>query len=264
MGPVGSVWAMAGAFFLLLVAGAAAGPPGSFFVYQRRSECHFNGTETESKTLRYFQRFIYNRQEVFYFDSQLGLYVALAPMVQSNVDRFNRDKDLLQSMMADVERFCRHNYGIYEPFALRRRIQPKLKITPMEYDSSSHNMMLICSVDSFFPTKIKITWLRNGKEEDKDMTTNPIDNGDWTYGIQVMLVTKPERGDVYTCQVEHASFASPASVQWEPQSDSARSKMWTGVVGILLGVVFVAAGLSFYLRNKKGQTVTQTTVGLMN
>uniref|UniRef100_H9GBC8 Ig-like domain-containing protein n=1 Tax=Anolis carolinensis TaxID=28377 RepID=H9GBC8_ANOCA len=129
---------------------------------------------------------------------------------------------------------------------------PKMRITS-DYKAPSHNTLLICFVDSFFPAKIKIRWLRNGKEEkgDQVMTSGLIDNGDWTYQMHEMLETQPERGDVYACQVEHDSFASPASIEWRPQSDAAKSKMWTGVVGLVLGVVFVAAGLSLYV--KKGE-----------
>ena len=78
------------------------------------------------------------------------------------------------------------------------------------------SVLLICTVDSFFPSKIKISWFRNGKEEDESrvFTTDLIRNGDWTFQMAVMLEAQPERGDVYACQVEHASFPEPVTVQW--------------------------------------------------
>ncbi|XP_062825534.1 H-2 class II histocompatibility antigen, E-S beta chain [Anolis carolinensis] len=249
-------------WLLLASEGASEGPPVDF-LYQEKGECFFsNGAGGEEPHVLFLQRFIYDRQEVARFDSDLGRYVALAPMVESNMDRWNRDPDTLRSMMTNVDAFCRHNYGIMEPFSLRRKIQPKMRITS-DYKAPSHNTLLICFVDSFFPAKIKIRWFRNGKEEkgDQVMTSGLIDNGDWTYQMHEMLETQPERGDVYACQVEHDSFASPASIEWRPQSDSAKSKMWTGVVGLVLGVVFVAAGLSLYIW--KGCAVPRTTVGLM-
>nr|XP_008119271.1 PREDICTED: H-2 class II histocompatibility antigen, E-S beta chain [Anolis carolinensis] len=244
--------------------GAAEGPPVNF-LYQVRAECFFSngtgGTGGEEPHVRFLLRNIYDRQEVDRFDSDLGRFVALAPISEPDVERWNKDPDALRSMMATVD-ICRHNYGIFDPFSLRRKIQPKMRITS-DYKAPSHNTLLICFVDSFFPAKIKIRWLRNGKEEkgDQVMTSGLIDNGDWTYQMHEMLETQPERGDVYACQVEHDSFASPASIEWRPQSDAAKSKMWTGVVGLVLGVVFVAAGLSLYV--KKGCTVPRTTVGLM-
>uniref|UniRef100_A0A670HMT1 Ig-like domain-containing protein n=1 Tax=Podarcis muralis TaxID=64176 RepID=A0A670HMT1_PODMU len=95
-------------------------------------------------------------------------------------------------------------------------VQPKVKITPTDnVESSPHNTLLICTVNRFFPAGIEIKWFRNGKEEPKVWTTDLIRNGDWTFHIEVMLETNPERGDVYTCQVEHASFEGPVTVQWD-------------------------------------------------
>ncbi|XP_044308312.1 HLA class II histocompatibility antigen, DR beta 5 chain-like [Varanus komodoensis] len=44
----------------------------------------------------------------------------------------------------------------------------------------------------------------------------------------------------------------------EPRaSESARSKVWTGVMGALLGMVYLAVGLSLYLRSKKASAIQQ-------
>nr|XP_060616713.1 H-2 class II histocompatibility antigen, E-S beta chain-like [Anolis sagrei ordinatus] len=248
----------------LAAEGAAEGPTVDF-LYQERGECFFSngtgGAGGEEPQVLFLSRLIYDRREVARFNSTLGQYVALAPMMESNVDRFNRDPNELRSLMANVD-LCRHNYDSLERFSLGRKIQPKMRITS-NYKASTRHTLLICFVDSFFPVKIKIRWFRNGKEEkgDQVMTSGLIDNGDWTYQMHEMLETQPEKGDVYACQVEHASFASPASIEWRPQSGAAKSKMWTGVMGLVLGVVFVAAGLALYVKN--GCAVPPTTVGLM-
>uniref|UniRef100_A0A670K1L4 H-2 class II histocompatibility antigen, E-S beta chain-like n=1 Tax=Podarcis muralis TaxID=64176 RepID=A0A670K1L4_PODMU len=244
-----------GALVVSASEGLGVEAPPEHFLYQSKSECHFsNGTQR----IRALDRYFFDRQELFYFDSDRGKYVAVAEMMESEVEEWNQDKDDLQSQIAEVDRFCRHNYEIDAPFAQARRVQPKVKITPTDnVESSPHNTLLICTVNRFFPAGIEIKWFRNGKEEPKVWTTDLIRNGDWTFHIEVMLETKPERGDVYTCQVEHASFEGPVTVKWEPQSDSARSKMWTGIVGIVLGLVFGATGLALYLKNKKGQAVPQ-------
>ncbi|XP_060616714.2 rano class II histocompatibility antigen, A beta chain-like [Anolis sagrei] len=265
MGPSlgGWVWAARLGALLLLAAAAEEGGPPAHFLFQVRAECFLpNGTGPGAEG-RLLYRAIYNRQDLYHFDSALGRFVALAPMGQATVDRVNRDPDQLRAWKANVDSFCRYNYEGTEPFALRRKLPPKMKITPTNSGtfSSSRNTMLICTVDHFFPVKITVRWLRNGKEEEEVMTTPVMDNGDWTYRILMMLETQPEKGDVYTCQVEHASSASPVSVEWKPQSDAAKSKMWTGIVGLVLGVVFVAAGFSLYV--KKGCAVPPPTVGLM-
>uniref|UniRef100_A0A8D0LBG9 Ig-like domain-containing protein n=1 Tax=Sphenodon punctatus TaxID=8508 RepID=A0A8D0LBG9_SPHPU len=103
--------------------------------------------------------------------------------------------------------------------------------------------------DGIYPSEIE--WFRNGQGETAGaVSTELLQNGDWTFQILVMLETAPRHGDVYTCQVEHASLGSPVTVQWEPQSDSARSKMLTGIGGFVLGLIFLALGLLVYLKNK--------------
>nr|XP_020670291.1 H-2 class II histocompatibility antigen, E-S beta chain-like [Pogona vitticeps] len=229
--------------------------PAEHFVYQWASEClYHNGTER----VRFLDRIAFGRQEFVRFDSDRGEFEAVTTLGEPSARYWNSQKDFLERMRRELERFCRINYGIFNLFASGRKIPPKLKIVPSE-NSLAPSVLLICTVDSFFPSKIKITWFRNGKEEDevRVFTTDLIRNGDWTFQMAVMLEAQPERGDVYACQVEHASFPEPVTVRWEAQSKSARRKMWTGVVGIVMGVVFAAAGISFYLKSKKGQAIPQ-------
>ncbi|XP_036625043.1 DLA class II histocompatibility antigen, DR-1 beta chain-like isoform X2 [Trichosurus vulpecula] len=79
-----------------------------------------------------------------------------------------------------------------------------------------------------------------------------ISNGDWTFQILVMLEMIPKHGDVYTCQVEHSSLQNPVIVVWEAQSRSAQGKMLSGVGGLVLGLIFLVAGLTVHLRSQKG------------
>uniref|UniRef100_A0ABM5FF66 H-2 class II histocompatibility antigen, E-S beta chain-like n=1 Tax=Pogona vitticeps TaxID=103695 RepID=A0ABM5FF66_9SAUR len=248
----------------------AAEPP-AHFLYQMTAECSFqsNGSEAGSgppspPRVRFLDRHFYDRQEIVRFDSDRGEYEAVTTLGEPDARYWNSQKERLDYARRAVDFFCRHNYALAERIASGRKIQPTLKIAPSE-SSLAQNILLICTVDKFFPSKIKVTWLRNGKEEEESrvFTTDLIRNGDWTFQMAVMLEAQPERGDVYACQVEHASFPEPITVRWEAQSKSARSKMWTGVVGIVMGVAFAAAGISFYLKSKKGQSIPQPA-GLMS
>uniref|UniRef100_A0A8D0DKD2 Ig-like domain-containing protein n=1 Tax=Salvator merianae TaxID=96440 RepID=A0A8D0DKD2_SALMN len=97
-----------------------------------------------------------------------------------------------------------------------QKVQPLVTITPMDHSTTSHNILLICNVGGFFPPKIAMKWFKNGEEEKGShvSSTDLIRNGDWTFQTEVMLETQPERGDVCTCQVDHASFKEPVTVQW--------------------------------------------------
>ncbi|XP_078243454.1 DLA class II histocompatibility antigen, DR-1 beta chain-like [Pogona vitticeps] len=244
-----------GRWGLLLAALAACLPqvesgarPAEHFVYQWASECFYhNGTER----VRLLDRYVLGRQEFVRFDSDRGEFEAVSTLGEPIARDWNSQKEILEVARRNVE-LCRHNWAIDWAFASSRRVQPKVKIAPSSSDSSSHNTLLICNVARFWPAEIEIKWFRNGKEEDESrvFTTDLIRNGDWTFQMAVMLEAQPERGDVYACQVEHASFPEPITVQWEPQSDSARSKMWTGVLGLVTGLVFFIAGLSLYVKSQ--------------
>ncbi|XP_062979023.1 rano class II histocompatibility antigen, A beta chain-like isoform X2 [Elgaria multicarinata webbii] len=243
-----------------LVPGSGGGkkpPPAPHFLLQVKWECRYsNGTGQPQ--VRFLAREVYGRRNFAHFDSDVGECVADAEWAEQDVQQWNRDKDHLRGWRAQVEVFCRHNYdNIFGPFSHRRRVQPSVSISPTKEDPLSPHTLLLCTAASFYPLEIEIQWLKNGQEQKEGVFYGEeLRNGDWTYQTQVMLETKPEHGDVYTCQVEHASLEAPITIQWEPlRSDSARSKVWTGAVGAVLGVVFVAVGLSLYRKKKKATPI---------
>uniref|UniRef100_A0A0B8RUB9 MHC class II antigen n=1 Tax=Philothamnus irregularis TaxID=1899461 RepID=A0A0B8RUB9_9SAUR len=262
---------------LMLLLGALAPIPGSeggketpaHFLYQDKAECRFlNGTQR----VRLLERHFYDRQEIAHFDSDLGKFVAVTPLAQPDVDRLNKDERVLRFQKAQVDSFCRNNYQVakYEaPKAeqrlIGRRAKPTVSISPTKMDPSSPNTILLCTATGFYPVEIEVQWLKNGRPEKEGVAFGEeLQNGDWTYQLQVMLETQPQRGDLYTCKVEHASLEAPITVQWEPRSSSsARSKLWTGIMGAVIGVAFLAVGLFSYLKSKKA-TPIQPPAALMN
>ncbi|XP_015686818.2 HLA class II histocompatibility antigen, DR beta 5 chain-like, partial [Protobothrops mucrosquamatus] len=93
--------------------------PAAHFLHQGKSECHFfNGTQR----VRFLDRDIYDRQEMDDFDSDLGKYVAVTPLVQPSVDKWNSDKAIIQYMKARVDSSCRYNYeGLQRNSVVGRR-----------------------------------------------------------------------------------------------------------------------------------------------
>ncbi|XP_013924600.1 PREDICTED: LOW QUALITY PROTEIN: HLA class II histocompatibility antigen, DRB1-10 beta chain-like [Thamnophis sirtalis] len=131
---------------------------------------------------------------------------------------------------------------------------------------ASLNTILLSTVMGFYRMEIEVRWLKNGQLEKEGVAFGGLlQNGDWTYQLQVMLETQPQRGgDDYTCKVEHTTLEAPITVQWELRSSSsARSKLWTGIMGVVIGVAFLAVGLFSYLKSKKA-TPTQPPAALMN
>ncbi|CAM5105374.1 unnamed protein product [Natator depressus] len=113
--------------------------------------------------------------------------------------------------------------------------------------------LLVCSVTGFYPGGIEIKWLKNGQEQTAGVvSTELLQNGDWTFHILVMLEMSPQRGDVYTCQVEHISLWGPLRVQ---------SERLMGVGAFVLGLIFLALGLLTFLKTKKGEWLQDRASG---
>nr|XP_054346502.1 HLA class II histocompatibility antigen, DQ beta 1 chain isoform X2 [Pongo pygmaeus] len=190
------------------------------FVVQFKGMCYFtNGTER----VRLVARHVYNREEYARFDSDVGVYRAVTPLGQSSVEYWNSQKEVLETKRAELDTVCRHNYQLELRTTLQRRAQ------------------------------IKVRWFRNDQEETTGVVSTPlIRNGDWTFQILVMLEITPQHGDVYTCHVEHPSLQSPITVEWRAQSESAQSKMVSGIGGFVLGLIFLGLGLIIHHRSQKG------------
>lgn len=231
------------------------------FLEQFKSECHFyNGTQR----VRYLVRFFYNREEFARFDSDVGEFRAVTELGRPDAEYWNSQKEILEQKRAAVDTICRHNYETSESFLVPRRVEPKVTVYPSKTQPLKHHNLLVCSVSDFYPGSVEVRWFRNGEEEkDGVVSTGLIRNGDWTFQLLVMLETVPQGGEVYTCQVEHPSLTSPARVEWKAQSTSAQNKKMSGVGGIVLGLLFLGAGLFVYFRNQKGQSGLQPT-GLLN
>nr|AGA92684.1 MHC class II antigen [Egretta eulophotes] len=219
-----------------------------YLQFQFKCDCYYtNGTER----VEYVKRYIHNRQQLVRFDSDVGPYVADSPLGEPQAKYWNSQPDILERDLAEVDRVCRNNYGVFTPFSVDRRVQPEVEISPMQSGSLPQTNRLVCYVTGFYPAEIEVKWFKNGQEEtERVVSTDVIQNGDWTYQVLVMLETTPQRGDTYMCQVEHASLQQPVTRLWEVQSDAARSKMLTGVGGFVLGLIFLALGLFLYVRKK--------------
>uniref|UniRef100_A0A8C3MHZ4 Ig-like domain-containing protein n=1 Tax=Geospiza parvula TaxID=87175 RepID=A0A8C3MHZ4_GEOPR len=242
--------AAAGALLVALVVLGAPPAAGAELsgVFQElsTSECYFiNGTEK----VRFVERYIYNRQPYAVFDSDVGHYVGFTPYGEMNAKRWNSDPELMEDRRTSVDTYCRHNYEVSRPFITERRGERGQSVCPRALPSRPGR--LLCSVMDFYPAAIQVRWFQGQQElSEHVVATDVVPNGDWTYQLLVLLETPPRRGLSYSCQVEHVSLEQPLRRHWEMPPDAARSKMLTGIGGFVLGLVFLALGLGFYVRKK--------------
>lgn len=221
------------------------------FVIQYKCLCYYiNGTQR----IRQVDRYFYNQEEFVRFDSDVGEHRAVTELGRSWAKDFNGQKEFMERKRAELDAVCRHNYEETETLtSLRRLEQPNVAISLSRTEALNHHNLLVCSVTDFYPAQIKVRWFRNDQEETTGVvSTQLIRNGDWTFQVLVMLEMTPQRGDVYTCHVDHPSLESPVTVEWRAQSESAQSKMLSGIGGFVLGVIFLGLGLFIRHKRQKG------------
>ncbi|XP_066110243.1 H-2 class II histocompatibility antigen, E-S beta chain-like isoform X2 [Saccopteryx bilineata] len=238
-----------------LLDGARDTPPR--YLEQDKAECHFyNGTQR----VQFLVRYIYNGQEFARFDSDVGEFRAVTELGWPDAEGWNAQKERLEFYRAVVHTVYRVWYQISEPFLVHRRTAPTVTVYPAKTERLQHHNLLVCSVTGFYPGHIEVRWFHNGQEEETGVSSRGlIRNGDWTFQMLVMLETVPQSGEVYTCHVQHPSLTSPVTVEWTAQSESAQSKMLSGVGGFVLGLLFLGAGLFVYFRGQKGHSGLQPT-----
>ncbi|NWI93596.1 2B1F protein, partial [Pitta sordida] len=105
----------------LVVLGAplAAGEELSgVFQWMRKAECHFIDVADQ---VRFVARFIYNREQLVHFDSDVGNLVGDTPFGEMQAKYWNSQTGELELIQAMVDTFCRHNYEVSTPFLVSRR-----------------------------------------------------------------------------------------------------------------------------------------------
>ncbi|XP_027622238.1 HLA class II histocompatibility antigen, DQ beta 1 chain [Tupaia chinensis] len=220
------------------------------FVFQFKFQCYFtNGTQR----VRLVTRYIYNLEEFAGFDSDLWEYRAVTELGRRDAKYWNEQQDVLEGTLGECQLLCGFtSHSVFSCLLLPSE-KPTVTISPSRTEALNHHNLLVCSVTDFYPGQIKVRWFRNNQEETAGIVSTPlIRNGDWTFQIMVMLEMAPQRGDVYTCQVEHPSLQSPITVEWRAQSESAQSKMLSGVGGLVLGLIFLGLGIIIRRRSQKG------------
>ncbi|GCB82533.1 hypothetical protein scyTo_0021637, partial [Scyliorhinus torazame] len=93
--------------------------------------------------------------------------------------------------------------------------KPTVTIRPKTSPHSGQSALLSCLVTGFYPSKIEVTWLKNGEPvPDGVVNTVLLSDGDWTYQVQELLQYQPVSGDKYTCRVNHISLNGPKNTDW--------------------------------------------------
>uniref|UniRef100_A0A674AF78 Ig-like domain-containing protein n=1 Tax=Salmo trutta TaxID=8032 RepID=A0A674AF78_SALTR len=194
--------------------------------------CYYRGEDPHD--VEYIWRAISDTVKVMEYNSTLNRFTGYTPTGKHKAEQFNADPVVLASFQTSLHFF----------------LEPSVHLRSMTPHSDRHPSMLTCSVYKFYPKQIRVTWLRNGQEVTSNMTSSEeLANGDWHYQIHSYLEYTPTPGEKISCMVEHASFTEPKILHWDMSlPESGRNKIAIGASGLVLGVVFAAAGLLYYNR----------------
>nr|AYN72172.1 MHC class II antigen beta chain [Oreochromis niloticus] len=248
---------MASSFLCLSLLFISLSTAGGFMQYQV-NRCVFNSTDP--KDIEYIYSQYYNKIEYSRFSSSVGKYVGFTKFGVYNADKWNSDPAVLNNRRAEKERYCVPNIGIWNSNILPKSASPTVRLHSMTPVSSQHPAMLVCSIYDFFPSKIKVSWLRDGQEVTSDVTsTEEMADGDWYYQTHSHLEYTPRSGEKISCKVEHASLEKPLITDWDSSMpESERNKLAIGASGLILGLILSLAGFIYYKRKARGRILVPT------
>uniref|UniRef100_A0A3Q4GTT2 Ig-like domain-containing protein n=1 Tax=Neolamprologus brichardi TaxID=32507 RepID=A0A3Q4GTT2_NEOBR len=125
---------------------------------------------------------------------------------------------------------------------------PEFIIYPRDEVITGEDNTLICFINRFFPPLINIKWTKNDVEVTmEDPFIKTLSNPDGTAYVLSYLNFVPEKGDIYSCTVEHEAMDEPQTKFWEVETDeiSKGPAVFCGF-GLSLGLLGVFIGTYVY------------------
>ncbi|XP_056123907.1 rano class II histocompatibility antigen, A beta chain-like [Rhinichthys klamathensis goyatoka] len=194
----------------------------------------------------------YNMIEYLRYNSTEDIVIGYTEFGKKWAEDYNKNKVLLAQAEFALNQ-CKEIGKLIVPNA-GMTVQPEVIIRSDKEAIGNQKAVLVCSAYDFYPKPIKLTWMRDDKAVAADVTsTEELADGDWYYQIHSHLEYFPKPGEKISCVVEHASSHRPMVYHWDPSlSESERSKIILGSVGLVMGVVMAAGGLIYHKRKHTG------------
>uniref|UniRef100_A0A672KZP0 Ig-like domain-containing protein n=1 Tax=Sinocyclocheilus grahami TaxID=75366 RepID=A0A672KZP0_SINGR len=188
-------------------------------------ECEFS--KEDLSDMVYTVKLVFNQKLLCSYDSRLGKYVGYDEFGIRNAEHYNNQSWKMKQRKEELETICRANARLYIKSETRKGKQPQLLtyylIASVKSDGlflllSSHQcrpLLLYCHAYDFYPEAINITWLLDGSEVTGDVvSTEFMDNGDWSYQMHSYLELVLHRGVPVSCRVEHIGLEEPLVTLW--------------------------------------------------
>lgn len=204
--------------------------------------CTFRGPHMED--IEYIIRGRLNKMLLMFYNSTTSKWTGFSPYSIEMANAWNNDPyDKIQRTF-EKNTLCIQNLGLIQQ-------QVNLTAAPtIKLNSVKRSSLLVCSAYNFYPKQIQITWLRNGQEMTSAVSvTDAMPDGEWYYQIHSYLEHIPTAGENITCMVKHVSLPEPVFQAWDPSlPEPERGRIFVGLCGLILGLVFVTSGFIYYKR----------------
>uniref|UniRef100_A0A3B3VHU7 Ig-like domain-containing protein n=1 Tax=Poecilia latipinna TaxID=48699 RepID=A0A3B3VHU7_9TELE len=212
---------------------------GAFYGYYL-AHCQFNSPG--SSDVVFVEQLYFNKILLGQYNSTLGKVVAFTKKAEEFADILNKLPRFLTHEMRRTNH-CKISAQLANE-KLLTAVEPYVWLRSVKAEYSQHQQMLVCSAYDFYPKKIRVTWLKDGKNITSGVTsTDELPNGHWLYQIHSYLEFTPKPGEKIACMVEHTSLKEPQLYDW---------------AGLLLGLLFSVTGFLFFKKKSIGETVVQS------
>uniref|UniRef100_A0A3B4D3N0 Ig-like domain-containing protein n=1 Tax=Pygocentrus nattereri TaxID=42514 RepID=A0A3B4D3N0_PYGNA len=133
-------------------------------------------------------------------------------------------------------------------------VAPQSSIYSKDDVELGSNNTLICFITAFYPPRIGVWWTKNNANVTDGVRFSrfyPI--GDGTFNLVSRLSVIPEKGDIYTCTVEHVALDRHLTKTWDVQVAMPNVGpiafcgvgLGLGLIGVIAGIVFLIKGRNF-------------------
>uniref|UniRef100_A0A8C6SR62 Ig-like domain-containing protein n=1 Tax=Neogobius melanostomus TaxID=47308 RepID=A0A8C6SR62_9GOBI len=159
--------------------------------------CEFNSTDPSD--IQYIFASVYNKLELYRFDSKVGKFVGYTEYGVKAAEHLNNNTAWADMVLLQQSGKSLPLVVPVEPYAMMHTTS-----------SSGSERVLVCSVYGFYPKDITVTWINNHQQITTGViNTEPTADRDWTFQLHSHLEYSPRSGDQISCVVEHISLKEP-------------------------------------------------------
>ncbi|XP_070593120.1 major histocompatibility complex class I-related gene protein-like isoform X2 [Erythrolamprus reginae] len=201
----------------------------------------------------------YDGEDFISLDQKTLTWTAVDVRAQVTKRRWEAEPFIAQSRNNFLEQECiqlLQKCMVHGKEFLLRKEPPVVKVTHrIQYNGIE---TLVCQVYGFYPKEIDATWRKDGEVWEQDTFRGGVlPNSDGTYHTWLSIEVDMKERDHYRCYVDHDGLPETLIVAWEEPDFVPIMGIVAGVVGILVATVFVAVGLTIYIK-KYGRNAYRT------